>query len=214
VSHARRQYDAVDPENRLVAGELERRWNEALEQSLELESRLTELERRHSPLTDADIQRLLELGSDLKKLWTHPSVTTDLKKRVLRTVLNENVIVAHDDPPRNELLLHWQGGVHTKLSVPRNPRGKHGRATSGEAIDVIRELSKVCDDREIARVLNRLGYRTGRDNSWQASRVADVRHHYRLPSGHPATDGQTQTTRDATRQIRALDHRTSRPGTT
>lgn len=191
VDRARRQYDTVDPANRLVAGELERRWNEALEKAAELEHRLAEAESCHAPVTDGEQQRLLELGTDLPKLWRHSATPVELKKRLLRSVLQEIVVDACEEPPRNELRLHWKGGVHTRLVVPRNPQGKHGRATSADALELIRELSKVCDDRAIAAVLNRLGYRTGAGNSWQASRIADVRSHYRLPNYEKSVDWLT-----------------------
>jgi hypothetical protein len=161
---------------------LETRWNQALQQETDLEKRLAEAESRCTPLTDGEQQRLLALGTDLLKLWHHPATPVELKKRILRTVLREVMIDTTEEPPRNELRLHWQGGVHTTLTVPRNPRGHHGRATSVDALELIGELSKVCDNRAIAAVLNRLGYRTGAGNSWQASRVADVRSHYRLPN--------------------------------
>jgi DNA invertase Pin-like site-specific DNA recombinase len=179
---AQRQYDAVDPDNRLVAGELEARWNAALQQVSELEGRLKDLDTRATTITDNDRQRLLELGADLPKLWNHPATTQEIKKRILRTVLQEIVINSSDKPPRHELRLHWQGGVHTELFVRRNQRGKHGRATDQSICDLVTELSKVCDDRAIAVVLNRLGYRTGHGNSWVASRVAQLRYHYRLPN--------------------------------
>lgn len=191
VDRARRQYDAVDPANRLVAGELEARWDQALQQSRGLERRLTDAESRYSPVTDEERRRLLELGTDLPQLWRHPATPVELKKRILRTVIREIVIDATDEPPRNELRLHWHGGVHTQLTVPRNPRGRHGRATSTDALELIRELSKVCDNRAIAAVLNRLGYRTGAGNSWQASRVADVRSHYDLPNYEQRADWLT-----------------------
>jgi DNA invertase Pin-like site-specific DNA recombinase len=181
VQRSRRQYDAVDPENRLVARELERRWNQAIEQATALERRVAEVENCRPALSDKDAERLLTLGCDLAKIWSHPAAAIELKKRVVRTVLKEIVINVNDDPPRTDLRLHWHGGVHTTLSVTRNPRGKHGHATKEEALALIRELSRVCDDREIASVLNRLGYRTGQGNSWHAARVADARCHHRLP---------------------------------
>lgn len=164
-----------------MAGELETRWNKSLEQVAELETRLGVLKERACPLTEAERRGLLEMGSDLKKLWRHEDTPADLKKRLLRTVLLEVVVQVHDDPPRNELRLHWQEGCHTTLSVPRNPRGRHGNATDKDVVELIRELAKVYDDREIARTLNLLGYRTGKGNTWQAARIVDVRNHYRLP---------------------------------
>jgi DNA invertase Pin-like site-specific DNA recombinase len=182
ASRAQRQYNAVDPDNRLVAGELEARWNSTLQEVSDLEGRLRDLDSLATTVTDRERQRLLELGSDLAKLWKHPATTADTKKRILRTVLQEIVIDSSDEPPRHELHLHWQGGVHTELFVRRNQRGKHGRATDQSICTLVTELSKVCDDRAIAVVLNRLGYRTGHGNSWIASRVAQLRHHYQLPN--------------------------------
>jgi hypothetical protein len=191
VQRARRQYDAVDPENRLVAGELEARWNDALTRVEQLEARLANLEGERIDLSSEDTQRLVNLGADLPRLWDHPAASVELKKRILRTVLEEIVINSYEEPPHHELHLHWKGGVHTQLSVPRYSRGQHRRRTDGKVLDLIRELSKVCDDRAIAAVLNRLGYRTGYDNSWQASRVAQARYHYRLPNFAKNTDWLT-----------------------
>lgn len=193
VQRSRRQYDAVDPENRLVAGELEARWNSALLQAAELEAKIAGSAQQQVALSAEEGQTLRELGSDVEKLWRHPATPVELKKRILRTVLVEIVLVTHQDPPRNELHLHWQGGVHTELQVKRNPRGKHGKATSEDAIELIRELSKIYDDREIARTLNRLELRTGKGNTWQASRVAEVRHQYRLPNYAVSQDWLSMT---------------------
>lgn len=199
VDRARRQYDVVDPANRLVAAELEARWNDALTRLDELETRLNETE-DPAPLSDEERQRLLELGSDLSKLWRHPGATVELKKRLLRTVLQEIVVHGHDDPPRYELRLHWKGGVHTELSVARNVRGKHGHATEEQVLKLIGELSKVCDDRAIASILNRLGYRTGCGNTWQARRIAQVRYQYRLPNFAQSSDWLSMS--EAARELR------------
>ena len=89
AGRARRQYDAADPENRLVAAELENRWNAALVQVAELESRLAvECQVDHS-LTESQRERITTLGADLQTLWSDTSTPMDLKKRVLRTVINE-----------------------------------------------------------------------------------------------------------------------------
>jgi hypothetical protein len=125
---------------------------------------------------------LLDLGDDLSALWTHPDTSNDLKKRILRTVLHE-VVVKDDEERREHILhLHWQGGVHTELRVPRNTTGKHRRVTDKTAIDLIRELSKVCSDQTIAATLNRLGYRTGAEKTWRVHSVRTTRHCYQVPN--------------------------------
>ena len=86
AAHARRQYDAVDPANRLVAGELERRWNEALQVVHRLEGEIAELEaQKPAPLGEKEQQHLTRLGADLELAWTHPAVTAETRKRILRT---------------------------------------------------------------------------------------------------------------------------------
>ena len=72
VDRIRRQYDAVDPANRLVAGELEARWNSALRRATELEQQLGAATREGHELSDTERKRLLELGDDLPALWNHP----------------------------------------------------------------------------------------------------------------------------------------------
>ena len=191
AARAQRQYDAADPENRLVAGELETRWNHALQSVADLETRVQASAAERPSLQPGERERLVELGADLHQLWTHPAAPATLKKRILRTVLNEIVLEVSDDPPRNLLWLHWSGGVHTQLSLPRNRSGQHGRAANKDAVELIRELAAVCNDQTIATVLNRLGYRTGHGLSWRSLRVAGVRNYHGIPPCDPSPDRLT-----------------------
>jgi hypothetical protein len=191
AGRAQRQYDAADPDNRLVAGELEARWNRALQSVADLEARVQAAAAQRPHLQPGERERLVELGADLHQLWNHPAAPATLKKRILRTVLNEIVLDVADDPPRNLLWLHWSGGVHTQLSLPRNRSGQHGRTVSTEAVELIRELAHVCNDPTIATVLNRLGYRTGHGLTWRSSRVAGVRNYHGIPPCDPSPDRLT-----------------------
>ena len=191
AQRAQRQYDRADPDNRLVAGELERRWNDTLVHVAEAEARLAALEDQATPLSQEQHHALLTLGHDLATVWRHPAASEALKKRILRTVLHEIMIHTTQEPPEHVLQLHWHGGGHTEGRVARNTAGKHGRATEHDVIDVIRELSKVCRDLTIAATLNRLGYRTGTGKTWRAHSVACVRYQYRLPNFAKGTDWLT-----------------------
>jgi excisionase family DNA binding protein len=199
VARAQRQYDLVDPANRLVAGELEQRWNGALARAAELEAQLGELDRARVCVSEAQQRQLLELGEDLEGLWNHRGASSELKKRIVRTVLHE--IVIEDDAQHHEhvLHLHWKGGVHTELRFARNPTGKHHRITEEKALELIRELSKVSDDRVIAATLNRLGYRTGAGKSWRLHSVQSARHYYRLE--RYANTGEWLTIEQASKQL-------------
>jgi DNA invertase Pin-like site-specific DNA recombinase len=196
----RRQYDAVDPENRLVAAELEQRWEGALVEVKQVEERLHGLTEEESP-GEAERSRLLELGEDIDALWSHPGASRELKKRILRTVLEEIVADVQEEPPRTELVLHWKGGVHTRLRVPRNTRGRHGKTTDRKVLDLVRELAKVCEDFEIARLLNRLSYRTGAGNSWTEARVRSLRSDRAIPTCPPKAERDWCTLADAAAEL-------------
>src|SRR6516225_320624 len=139
ASRACRQYEAVDPENRLVAGELEKRWNTALLRVTELEQQLQAACHEALVVTAEQRERLLHLGQRLEDAWNHPAASPELKKRILRTVLREIVITNTEDRRVHVLVLHWQGGVHTELRVERNRPGHHRRVTDVVVIGVVRE---------------------------------------------------------------------------
>jgi DNA invertase Pin-like site-specific DNA recombinase len=191
AERARRQYDAADPENRLVTGELESRWNAALARVAELEEQLEVVCQGQSTVTQGERERLLELGRNVWTAWHHPAASPELKKRILRTVLREIVIKDREDGVEHVVVLHWQGGVHTELRVKRNRRGQHRRVTDGNVIEIIRELSKVCTDQTIAATLNRLGYRTGTGKTWRAHSVVNVRYYHDLPNYKKGVDWLT-----------------------
>jgi hypothetical protein len=182
ADRARQQHDAVDPQNRLVAAELEARWNTALAQVKDLESQIQSFESSTAPLSEEQRQRLLSLGTDLKSAWEHPNASLMLKKRILRTVLKEIVVETDGDSENICLRMHWAGGAHTTLRVHRNHTGMHRHVTEKAVVDLAKELAGVCDDRSAAGVLNQLGYRTGAGNRWTQSRVKGLRDYHQIPA--------------------------------
>jgi DNA invertase Pin-like site-specific DNA recombinase len=177
----RRQYDAVDPANRLVAAELEARWNTALAQLAEAEARLQAEQKAQMPLSEEQQKRLLALGSDLQTLWNDPAAPVELKKRILRTVISEIIVDVNDGSGQIEMRIHWAGGVHTMLRVRKNRPGCNGNATDKDAVELVRELAKAWPDSHIAGVLNRCGYHTGPGNVWNETRVKNLRLYNNIP---------------------------------
>ena len=173
---AQRQFDAVDPDNRLVAGELEARWDAALQRVAEIDARLHAQRAHATPLSEAQKERLRELAGDLRLVWHHPGAPAELKKRIVRTVIEEIVVDSCDTPAQHVLHVHWKGGVHSELRVSRNGTGQTRHVTDEKAIELIAELSKTSDDATIAQVLNRLGYRTGQGKTWRVHTVQSMRH--------------------------------------
>ena len=177
AARAQRQYDATDPENRLVAGELERRWNERLAAVRDLELEIDRLDTDEAPaLTVADRERLMALGHDLLRAWESPSTTPETRKKIIRTVISEIIVDIVGD--KLELIVHWEGGDHTRLIVKRNRPGQTRWTTDGEVVDLIRALARQMPDQTIAALLNRSGKSTGRGNSWTRGRICSLRHQY------------------------------------
>jgi DNA invertase Pin-like site-specific DNA recombinase len=189
---ARRQFDAVEPENRLVASELEARWNCALARVAEAEARLATAAKAAEPLSELQKQQLTTLSEDLMALWNHPEAPIQLKKRILRTVLTEIIIDNETDLATHYLRLHWVGGVHTELRVERNKPGQHRHSANRSVIDLVSDLSKVSPDKTIAAILNRLGYKTGQEKTWNASRVAGLRGYHKIAPFQKQDDWVTQ----------------------
>jgi DNA invertase Pin-like site-specific DNA recombinase len=171
---ARRQYDAVDPDNRLVAGELERRWNDKLVAVRKLEEEFEAAECQRPPaLGNEERDSLLRLGADLETAWSHPAATMATRKRIVRAVLHE--IVVRIEEGFVDLVLHWRGGDHTALKVKKNASGKHRWTVAEDTEALVVELARLMPDRAIASVLNRAGKKTGRNNGWTQSRVLSLR---------------------------------------
>jgi DNA invertase Pin-like site-specific DNA recombinase len=205
ASRIERQYQATEPENRLVATELEKRWNNALTHVAELERRVEEASALAPHLTAEQRQQLLVLGDDLEQLWDHPHSAITLKKRILRTVLQEVIADTTDDPPSVHLKLHWAGGSHTELTVRKNKIGYHNHINSEEVTELIRELALVCADSSIVSILNRLGYRTGIGNTWTEKRVQHVRHSNGVPACPPPDQRLWMTMQQAADALRVSE---------
>lgn len=176
ASRARRQYDASDPDNRLVTAELERRWNERLVAVRDLENELAAL--MATPVVDlasADRDRLMTLGADLERAWYSEGVTWETRKRIVRTLIDEIVVRVEENAL--ELVIRWNGGDHSALKVKKNRSGRHRWCAPGETVDLVRVLARQMPDKAIASVLNRAGKTTGRGNGWTQSRVCSLRSH-------------------------------------
>jgi hypothetical protein len=179
---AARRYDAVDPDQRLVAAELEARWNAALTKVQELDDRLREFDLGTNLPAVPDKEVLLSLAQDLPAVWNSPAADMRLKQRIVRILIEEIVVDVHEDRQEVVLLIHWAGGRHSELRVKKNGLGKHQRCTKMEAVEVVRQMSGKYPDEEIAATLNRLGLRTGAGNTWSTQRVYALRHYHELPN--------------------------------
>ena len=174
----RRQYDAIEPENRLVARTLETRWNIALERVAELERILEEAKSQPQPVTAADRAAILALAHDLPRVWHSEKAPAELKKRIVRTILKE--VIVYLEQCRIRLVLHWEGGEHTELRVPRLSLQESRCHTEVDTVEAIKKLARLMPDNRMAQVLNRLGKRTAQNLRWNRARVTALRSHYKI----------------------------------
>jgi DNA invertase Pin-like site-specific DNA recombinase len=168
------QYDEVDPRNRLVASELERRWNERLEHVEKLGAALSEEQPQRRVLTDQEREEILALGEQFPEVWNSPSCPVELQKRIIRTVIEEIFVDLDESAGILTFTIHWKGGSHSRFQMPK-PAGAAAQKTAGEDVEIIRRMAQRYGDDMIARVLNMLGRKTGKGNRWTVLRVRATR---------------------------------------
>lgn len=172
ASLAERRYAACDPDNRLIAAQLEKIWEATLQRMQHCEARLTALERPHATAPAPDFTGLAE---DLQAAWNAAGVTMRSRQQLVRTLIAD--IIADYDANSREIVLtiHWRGGQHSELRVRKPRTGEHGCRTSEEAVAVIGSMATRWSDEDIAATLNRMGLPTGQGKTWTAHRVSSLR---------------------------------------
>ncbi len=196
VERARRQYDAVDPGYRLVARELEKRWEAALQAQEQLEQEYALVQRTELlPLSEEDQKLVRQLGADLPALWKAETTTAVDRKRLLRLVLAEVTLTTHPAERRAEMTILWCGGAVTQHQVQCPPIGWHMR-TKASLVERLRRLAQQYPDHQIAEQLNAEGTLTQTGKPWTNARVYSMRKQYRIPTACPVNTKQTAARAD------------------
>jgi len=170
ASLAERRYAACDPDNRLIAAQLEHAWELALHRVEEFEARLAA-----RTATQPNTPDFSELADDLETAWNAPGVTMRTRQQLLRSLIADIVADVDDATREVVLFIHWRGGQHSQLRVRKPRTGEHGCATSEDALVVMRSMAGRWSDEHIAATLNRMGLPTGQAKTWTAHRVSSVR---------------------------------------
>ncbi len=186
VDRAFEQYNEVDPRNRLAAAELERRWNVKLEERDQLRATLQQLQPGVHTLSQQARENLLALGEQFSKVWDSEHCSVELKKRIIRTVVEEIIAEVDEQHHKLRFVVHWKGGAHTQFEIPKAASGG-GCKTALEDLDVIRRMAVRYGDDEVARVLNKLGRRTATGKCWNEQRVAMIRRKHAIAGQRRST---------------------------
>jgi DNA invertase Pin-like site-specific DNA recombinase len=185
AERARRQYDACEPENRLVARTLEREWEQRLTAVRSAERTLAEVQaKRPEPLTAEEIVWCRRAGADLRKVFDAPTTTDRERKHLLRAILTDVVVTVDRSNEQHsaELRVAWEGGQVTEHDVALPRTGSHTRCTDQDTVALVRELAERYPDRQIAAILSRQRRLTGAGNRFTAHRVAGLRANHGIPA--------------------------------
>jgi len=186
----RRQFDAVEPENRPVIREVQALWKQALAKVETLEQELQQEKAKYRPFDESKRQPLYDLANDLPRLWNLPSTDDRSKTLIIRTLIEDIIARAEPDRDSNGFTIHWAGGVHSEIRLKRNNPGEHGRKTNVEIIELVKELAAITDDGDIARILNRCGLKTATGKNWNQGRVKALRRLNKITAVSEKTDGK------------------------
>jgi DNA invertase Pin-like site-specific DNA recombinase len=189
ASLAARRYELVDPAKRHVARELEARWNGALERVSQLEQKRDDLRAASATKPTIDRAQLFKLAHDLPAAWNAPLTDTGAKQRLIHILVQEIVCDLDDTANEAVLLIHWTGGRHTEVRVPRVKTGRYPGDIAPSAVDALRELAGHWPDRELAVSLNRMRCKTGDGETWTTVRVREMRERLGLAEYNPEDAG-------------------------
>jgi excisionase family DNA binding protein len=194
ADRARRQYDQVEPENRLVARTVERAWEDKLAAVRQAENDLrAQQARRPVPLTSEELAWITAAGADVKAVFWAPTTTIPERKQLIRAVITEVVLTIHDQQRIADLRIIWQGGAVTELAMPMTRKGGHTRTTSEDTVALVRRLAGHYDDKTIALILSKQRRRTGTGLTWTKARVKALRISRGIPAWQPPDPGNVST---------------------
>lgn len=208
ASLAERRYAACDPDNRLIAAQLEKSWEGALRRVEKCEAALIQDRQAEqaSPIPD-----FTGIATDLETAWRAPNVDMRCRQQLLRTLVSD--IIADVDEEKREVLLtiHWKGGQHSQLRIRKPNAGEHGQSTPEAALAVMRPMATRWSDADIAATLNRMGMQTGQGKTWTARRVGALRTVHKIHGYRSAEkNGEWLTLTEAAKKLGVSAHRVRR----
>jgi MerR HTH family regulatory protein len=208
AQRAERQFDACEPENRLVARTLERRLEEALAAAERERGKLIALEHsRPQPLTDAEREALGRLARNLPRVWETETTSDRDRKQLLRSVISEAVVTVHAEQRRAAVEINWEGGARTELAVKLNARGPDRHRLGEDTVELIRRLAEHHPDSQIAQILSVQGRRTGTGLAFTEARVKAARQRAGIPAAPPPDpNSELVTIEHAARALNVSTH--------
>jgi hypothetical protein len=183
VQLAQRRYEAVDPDNRLVAASLEKRWNDALINVEETKKDFAEHQRKeHITATPEQKTKLRSLAQDLPRLWKSSTTQAKDRKRILRLLIKDITVEKLPEPKRIVLHLRWYGGACEDIPINLLPSIADRLRYPKEIIDRVKGLAKDLTNVQIATEFNRQGILSAKGKPFTASMISWIRYRHAIPA--------------------------------
>jgi hypothetical protein len=180
---AERRYKEVDPGNRLVAGTLEKRWNDALVQLEQLREQYAQLERKEARVaTPEQKAKVLALAQDFPRVWNAPTTAAKDRKRMLRLLIKEITVEKHLESKQAVLHIRWQGGACSDVAVNLPPPIAERLRYPEAIVEQVRILARQLPDAQIGEQMNRAGRRNTRGKPFTAKMIGWIRWRHRIPA--------------------------------
>ena len=180
---AQRRYEAVDPDNRLVAASLEKGWNEALINVEETKKDFAEHQRKeHITATKEQKAKLRSLARDLPRLWKSSTTQAKDRKRILRLLIKDITVEKLPEPKRIMLHLRWYGGACEDIPITLLPSIADQLRYPKEIIEKVKGLAKDLTGAQIATELNRQGILSAKGKPFTASMISWIRYRHAIPA--------------------------------
>lgn len=177
---AKRRFLMVEPENRLVADSLERKWNEALLALAEAEQECNRATVKHTAaLTQEQTKVIQKVAKHFPAVWNDPRTTSKDKKRMMRLLIEDITLIRTDSIQIN---IRFRGGATKELTIPIPKCYCKQIKTSPEVIKLVRKMSHTKIDRDISIELNKRGFRSGTGQEFSIKLVGSLRVYNKIPS--------------------------------
>jgi DNA invertase Pin-like site-specific DNA recombinase len=192
ADRAERQYQQVEPENRLVARSLEAKWNEKLTELARVEEEYTQYRSRLSwRPTEQDKAEIMDLANTLPRVWSATSTSMKDRKRILRLLVEDITVFAEARNPNVRLGLRWKSQcceqIQAKKSLPKNLARKHTQ----EIGERVRFLAATMTDVQIVSFFNECGLRTPEGRSFTVPSIKWIRYLHKIPAYSVPREGIT-----------------------
>jgi hypothetical protein len=181
--------------------------DEKLEEMEAVKQRLSSLDAKCYSLSPEEENRIRSMGDHFSEVWQSDHCPPSLKKMIFRTAIEEIIVRTDQDKKTLELVIHWKGGAHTQLAMDR-PRSATETATPMEALEIIKRMAVRHGDDQIASVLNRLGYSTGKGKRWNQTRVATARRNHSIAGQKRALPDPERVSLSEAARICGVSHHT------